>query len=232
MALDQMRTEARNLRKQGESINSITKILQASKSTVSYWCRDIILTKAQIKRLSIQKNRGGELGRLRAAEKKRSARLLATQEQMQLGQRDVGALKKRDLFILGLALYWGEGYKRGNEECGLTNTDPHIIKTFIVWLRDVYNIRPGDLILRTTINEVHSARARQIERYWSKETGVPLSQFTRTSFIRTVRTRSFETPGTYFGTLRVKVRRGTALRRRILGSIKELERKFDRINAS
>lgn len=226
MALDHMRIRAQELRRQGTSIGSITKTLGASKSTVSYWCRDIVLSKSQINKLAMQKNRGAALGRLHAGEKKRALRLHATEEAAKHGKRDVGTLNNRDVFILGLTLYWGEGYKRGNEECGLTNTNPYIIRAFIYWLQTTYNIPPDDLILRVTVNDIHRARVRTIEKYWSKETGVPLSHFTQASFIRTKHTRLFENPETYFGTLRVKVRRGTTLRRRILGSIKEVERQI------
>ncbi|MBI2030154.1 hypothetical protein HYT05_00870 [Candidatus Kaiserbacteria bacterium] len=230
MAMDQTRIRVQKLRSQGKSIKDIVKISGASKSTVSYWCRDIALSTAQIKRLAEQMKRGGERGRLHAAEKKRSLRFNAIEAGAKDGQRDVGTLSKRDLFILGLALYWGEGYKRGNEECGLTNTDPYIIKTFIYWLKHAYQIPAHDLILRVTINETHRARSHQIEKYWAKQTSIPLSQFTQPSFIHTAHSRSFENPEKYVGTLRIKVRRGTALRRRILGSLKEMARQIDALN--
>ena len=139
--------------------------------------------------------------------------------EMERGARDVGTLSQRDLFLLGLALYWGEGYKNGNEECGLTNSDPAIITTFIEWLRRIYAIPSTDLILRVSVNETHRHRVQIIEKYWSQMTGVPLSQFTSTSLIKARSKKAYADAESHFGTLRVKVRRGTALRRRIMGSI-------------
>src|SRR3989344_7483563 len=131
MAYIELREKARKLRVQGKSIAEITKELQASKSTVSYWCRNIVLAPRQIQRLAQRRKDGGSIGRIRAAEKKRQARITATAVASQKGRQDVGRLDRRDLLILGMGLYWGEGYKNGNDECGLTNSDPAIIKTFI-----------------------------------------------------------------------------------------------------
>ncbi|MBM3261462.1 hypothetical protein FJY93_03515 [Candidatus Kaiserbacteria bacterium] len=232
MAQDELRMRVRQLRKQGTSIKSIAKILDASTSTVSYWCRDIKLSESQIRKLAKNMERGGMIGRLRAAEKKRAQRLLAIQKETSRGKKDISILTKRDMFIVGLALYWGEGYKNGNDECGLTNTDPIIIKAFIHWLFTMYGVTKDDLILRVTINDTHRARAHIIETYWSQQTSIPLSQFTQTSFIRSTSIRVFENPNGYVGTLRVKVRRSTALRRRILGSISEIKQQILNIGSS
>lgn len=226
MAFQVVREKARNLRHKGKSIAEIAALLDASKSTVSYWCRDISLTKAQQSLLVERQAHGGAVGRLRAAEMKRAQRLINTERDKARGIRDVGTLSKRDVFILGLALYWGEGYKSGNEECGLTNSDPAIILSFITWLRDVYGVPSADLILRVSLNETHRYRKDDVERYWSRTTGIPLTQFTATSLIRAAVQKRYAAPENHFGTLRVKVRRGTSLRRRIMGSLGSLKQQF------
>ena len=222
MAFIKLREQARGLRKKGASIANIATILPASKSTVSYWCRDIALSQKQMRHLVQKQRNAGAIGRLRAAEKKRSTRLAAIETESETGSRAIGSLSQRDIFILGIALYWGEGYKSGNEECGFTNSNPGIISTFILWLRRAYNIPSSDLILRVSINQIHHNRVDAVERYWSKVTGVPRSQFTKASLIKTVSQKIYSDPQRHFGTLRIKVRRGTALRRRILGSIEEI----------
>jgi len=222
-----MREKAHALRRNGQSINSIVRTLRVPKSTLSYWCRDIKLSPEQIKKLVKRQADQGRVGMLRAAENKRLRRIAATAVSSELGRNDVGRVSERDHFILGLALYWGEGYKRGNEECGLTNSDQSIIRAFIHWAKVSYKIPSTDLILRVTINAVHRRRRGEIEQYWSKITGVPLSQFTSPSFIVAGR-KTLRDPEKYFGTLRVKVRRGTSLRRRIIGSIEEIKEQVTR----
>ena len=225
MASQALREQAQALRRQGKSIADIVHTLQASKSTVSYWCRDISLSHAQRHALAEKQRASGGIGRLRAAELKRARRMSDMNAEMERGARDVGTLSQRDLFMTGLALYWGEGYKSGNEECGLTNSDPAIITTFIEWLRRIYAIPSTDLILRVSVNETHRHRVQIIEKYWSQMTGVPLSQFTSTNLIKARSKKAYADAESHFGTLRVKVRRGTALRRRIMGSISALKKR-------
>ncbi len=224
MASTIKRDEARALRGRGESINTIVAHTGISKSTVSYWCRDIPLSKSQREALAKKQSIGGMLGRLHAAEKKRAQRLESVKVDMARGARDVKSLSDRDIFMLGLGLYWGEGYKNGNEECALTNSDPGVIQAFIRWARSAYGIRHTDLILRVSVNEAHRSRVGAIEKYWSQITSAPLSQFTKTSLIHTKTKKHYANHENHFGTLRVKVRKATSLRRRILGSIEALRK--------
>lgn len=226
MAYSRLREQALALRTKGNSIRDIAISLRVSKSTVSYWCRNISLSPEQIRLLEKRQSRGGARGRLRAAEIKRAARVRAVQEEAARGAQSVGSVTSRDLFILGAALYWGEGYKSGNEECGLTNSNPDIIRAYLCWLHDVYNVQRSDLIARVSVNKSHENRAREIEKYWARATGIPLRQFTKMSLIKTASKKIYKNRDDHFGTIRVKVRRGTVLRRRILGSIAEISRQI------
>lgn len=219
-----MRERAREMRRAGRSIRDITAALHASKSSVSYWCRDIILTPPQQRRLNAAQSRAAMTALLKASEKKRAARLRATDIAMKLGAREVGKLSRRDIAMIGLALYWGEGYKRGNEELGFTNSNESIIRMFIRWMRQEYPVRPSDFILRVSINGLHKSRIDSVTRYWAEVTNLPISQFTSPSFIKTANKKVYLNAHEHYGTLRIKVRRATALRRRILGSLREIAR--------
>lgn len=215
----ELREQARRLRKSGKSIRDITNMLGANKSSVSHWCRDIKLSFLQRKKLFDAQRSAAIRALLNASEHRHRLRVKTTAAQMTLGAADVGPIDKRDLFMVGLALYWGEGYKNGNEELGFTNSDPRIIQTFIKWMHDIYGTLSQDFILRVTINSLHRNRIEDIEAYWSRITGIPKKQFTTPAFIIAKARKVYGNPEQYFGTLRVKVKRATALRRRILGSI-------------
>lgn len=211
------------LRKKGRSINIISKELDVSKSTVSYWCRDISLSPAQINKLALKRRRAGIKSFMQATEKRRAKRKKDTAQMKSLGKADVGTLSQRDLYILGLGLYWGEGYKRGNEETGFTNSDPAIIRVILKWFQDIFSIPLSSFTLRVSINKLHQARENEILKYWSKVTKVPRNQFTKTSFLKQHSKKVYQDSSHYYGTLRVKVQKGTNLRRRILGSLSALE---------
>ncbi len=159
----------------------------------------------------------------RAAKQKHLDRLNKEKRLQRAGAQEVGKLSRRELFVVGLALYWGEGYKGSSNELGFTNSDPAMILFFIQWLFSVYGIPRERLIIRVSINAMHSYRVRDVERYWSRLTGIPLSQFTMTSLIKAASKKRYANESKHFGTLRVKVRSGTDLRRRILGSIGKLK---------
>lgn len=214
---------ARVLRGKGKSITEIAQTLQVSKSTVSYWCRDVILSQAQIVALAEKSKSGGTKGLLLAAEKKRAQRIAHTRSATFLGAQDVQHLDVQNIFFLGLGLYWGEGYKRGNEELGFTNSDPSMIQFIIYWLQTIYSVRQNDLIARVSINAQHAHRATDVEHYWMNVVGIPRTQFTKTSLIHTTSKKVYSDPENHYGTLRIKVRRGAHLRRRILGSLRVLQ---------
>jgi len=214
--------KVQGLRRQGVGINEIAMRLNVSKSTVSYWCKNISLTKSQISRLKEKQKTSGVRGLLIFFEKKRKQRLMNVRQLMSQGASDVGQIAKRELLLIGLALYWGEGYKRGNDEVGFTNSDSRIIKLIIRWFKVCYGINSKDFILRVSINELHKNRGKEVLEYWSKETDLPMSQFTKISFIKTKSKKIYSNLDEHFGTLRIKVRRGTNLKRRILGSLEAL----------
>jgi transcriptional regulator with XRE-family HTH domain len=224
MANIRLREKARALRARGKSLSEIANLLRASKSTVSHWCRDILLSNDQLRSLSMLQARAGAYGRIRAAEAKRASRIKSAREAGLRGAGRVGRLTPRDLYILGLGLYWGEGLKSANEEFGISNSDPAVIRTFIKWVESAFGIARRDLILRVSLNAVHAHRVSGVEQFWSHVTGVPLSQFTKTSLITTSSRKVYPANQAHYGTLRVKVRRATNLHRTVLGSLAELRR--------
>lgn len=227
MAKTLQREIARKIRKQGHSIGYIAQKMKVSKSTASYWCRDIVLLPSQIQNLQERQKTASLKALLLNAEKKRKERLKREESLMNLGKREMGTVSRRDLFIAGLSLYWAEGYKKGNSELGFTNSDPIIIKLIIKWLRTFYYVKSRDLILRVSINEIHELRMKKILNYWSRTTKVPIVQFTKTSLIKTKIQKKYLNTNNYFGTLRVKVRRGSRLRKRIMGAINALGERLE-----
>ncbi len=218
-----LQEKSRALRLKGYSINAIAEKLSVGKGTVSYWCKDISLTEKQIELIAQRSHHQATLSLLKASERQREQRLKNIKRSTEHGHHDVGQISKRDLHMIGLGLYWGEGYKKGNQELGFTNSDPAMIVFYINWLCTIYSVKKTDLILRVSINDQHVQRIPKVHKYWSTITKIPLSQFTKISLMKNLSKKVYTNLDTHFGTLRVKVRRGTELRRRILGSISALE---------
>ncbi len=210
--------KAESLRQQGMSVREIARRVGVSQSTASRWCSDITLTQSQRDKLDAKRRAAGAKALAPWIRKNRESKQNDIKKQLLKGARDLGRMTKRDLFMLGLGLYWGEGYKRGSQEWGFTNSDSQIICSVLVWLKEAYDVPIENIIARLTINERCKNQSERLLHMWSHETGIPLSQFGKPTFIKGYNGSKLD-DYTYRGTLRIKVRRGTSLRRRILASI-------------
>ncbi|MFJ8902690.1 hypothetical protein [Streptomyces sp. NPDC102370] len=168
-AKDDLRTKARELRLQGWTYDRIQVELGCSKSSISLWVRDP--PKPERKRSREEAaaiaRRGWEAKlRLREEERQRTRAVAAG---------EIGSLTDRELFLLGVGLYWAEGSKR----------KPHNPQERVT-LADHVGVDRADF-LKTTLKRHNAATNR-------KNTG-----------------------DTYRGCLRVDVRNGADLYRRIEG---------------
>ncbi|MEK7187097.1 MAG: hypothetical protein AAB690_02250 [Patescibacteria group bacterium] len=216
----QIQNEARRLREKGKSIYDIARELDLRPTTVSYWCKNIKLTCSQIDKISENGKKKARQAMLLFTERQRKKRLKWQEAEREKGKKLIGNLSRRDITLVGLGLYWGEGYKGENGELGFTNSNPDIIEFFLLWLRE-FGVSKKDLIFRLTINEVFENQERKLKRFWVKKLGVKEEQFSKTTVIKTnLKKADISRKNTYKGILRVKVRRGNALKNRILGALK------------
>jgi hypothetical protein len=212
------RIKARALRRTGESIIKIAKTLLVSKSTVSMWCNDIVLTEQQQQKLVTTSLRGSAKGRMMGAETNKKKKMEVIARYKQEGLKFVGRLSTRDLTIIALSLYWSEGSKtRG--AFSFVNSDPFMIKCIYKWLQDSVGLKDDDFIPRVAINEMHRTRINKVLRYWSNLLKLPRRQFRATFFIKNIQKKTYDNYETYFGTLVLRVRKSTNLKYKILGLI-------------
>lgn len=218
MANFQGRNQARKLRLNGQSIYEIAVSLKIAKSTVSHWCRDIKLNSSQIERLTNKQKSASYKGRIQAAEKKRNKRLEEIKYYKTKGIQEVGSLNKRDLFLAGIGIYWGEGDK-SLSTAAFTSSGSDLVLFMMKWFQEICEVKKQDFILRIGLNKSHIDRIKYIENYWSVLTGLPLAQFTKTTIIKTKVKKVYENRENYYGTLRISIRRSSRLQRKILGWI-------------
>lgn len=218
MAKTHEKRRAQEMRHRGKSIREIAKILSVSKSSVSHWCRDISLTKTQQERLTRNRYTKGVGKLLENAEKRRAWHRYHTELYTEKGKQDLGTLSKRDRFLIGLALYWGAGYRKGNDEVGFASSDPAIIQFMVQWFIEQYGVVTPEFILRVSVNAAHEDGIDTIEQYWSEITRIPRNQFTKPSFTKNPSKKVRVNENAHMGTLRIKIRRSTNIKRRILGS--------------
>ncbi len=161
------------MRRNGESIKVIARAIGIAPSTVSLWVRDIQLSKLQLKKLT---TRGQSIA---VVEKRRITRISRTkarrQETMDSAGQMISKLTHKELWLIGIALYWGEGGKAYYGSARLSNSDPAVIQIMMRFFREVCRV-PEDKF-RGHVNTFSHLNTNKAEVYWSEISGIPKSNF-------------------------------------------------------
>ena len=161
----------KDLRRLGLTYGEIRELIPVPKGTLSYWCREIELTKEQTEAIKLrtgsrmgvpvdtQWRRRDEIAQIRASARRFAVRHLDDA-----------------FFIGGAVLYWGEGSKTRND-FALSNSDPAALRMFVEWVRH-YLDRDAVFVLSMHLHEGNDEIAAR--RYWSQATGLNDAEFTKT----------------------------------------------------
>lgn len=174
--------QARHLRHKGFSLNQIVATLNISKSSASTWVRDVKMTKKQRiflrHKVHLQEVIEKRVGtRLKNENARRRAIMDMHKKDMSAKPIDYDTLK-----VLGTALYWAEGGKsQKNRSFSFWNSDPQMVRIMVIFLKNVCKI--PDEKFRAHINLHTHLDAPPAEKYWSSVSGIPLSQFYKTTKI-------------------------------------------------
>ncbi len=119
----------RGLRQLGWSYGEIRDLVPVPKATLSGWCRDVRLTRAQV--AAIRARTTSARGVPRDTQPRRRAEVQRIRADARTFAR--GRLKD-PLFVAGTTMYWGEGAKT-ETRLMMTNADPAALRLFIRWVR-------------------------------------------------------------------------------------------------
>jgi hypothetical protein len=171
------------LRRNGKSYSQISESLNVPKSTLSSWLKDIIITqKAQDK---IQ-SRVNSTSKAKLIERNKNQTKLAKERHhkiYELAKEEAKKLLSDSLFIIGLALYWGEGYKQGAygskwKSIDFANSDPDMIEVMVLFFTKFFNIKRSDIKIQLMLHD-----PKDIEKavnFWHKTTKIPKNNFIKT----------------------------------------------------
>ena len=213
--------EARILRKKGLSLGKIAMELKVSKGSVSRWCENIILTKDQEINLHQQMVRGSYLGRMIGVQIQKDRKKKTIEGCLDKAKRDILKLKRNELFLSGLSLYWGEGAKSGSN-VRFYNSDALVIKFVMEWFRKSLHIENSRFMMYVNINKAHKNRLKDITKYWSEITDIPIDQFRKPTLIKVKNIKEYENFSEHYGTLSIRISKSKNLLYQILAWIKVL----------
>lgn len=128
------------LRKNGATYSEIIRAINVPKSTISDWLRKYPLNADQIEKLKLKIKNNKQIAAEKTALIKRQKRNTRFDHVYKNQQTELLPLSKKELFLCGLFLYWGEGRKDFRGAISLNNTDPKVVKFYLKWLIRALNI--------------------------------------------------------------------------------------------
>lgn len=210
-----MRKEAEELRRQGYSYSMINQKLGISRGTMSYWFKDKPFKPNEEVQARIK-------GSLSIGVRSHNRRVAEIATLRQKGIEELGELSARDLWLLGIGLYIGEGAKT-TEAIRIVNSDPAVIRLSIKWLTEACGLASDNLTVSLHVYPDNDVEACKV--YWQKITGLPRENFRWVSVDRRVNKQAAHAGKLPYGTAHVTVRtngdpeKGVRLFRRMTGWI-------------
>lgn len=206
------RRKAIELRKKGKTYREIRLKLGIAKSSLSEWLRDIPLSESQVKRIKGIRRRAVEKYR-QTMRLKREKRY---EEYYHVQKKKWFPFTKREEFLAGLFLYWGEGNKVSRCTVSINNTDPAIVKYGLYWM--VKCLEVSKKKVRVQVHLYSDMNVKREIRFWSKELGLGASHFCKPYIKRSLRS-DVDQKGFSHGTCAVSVHK-TEIKENILMAIK------------
>ena len=141
---------------QGKSMQDISKHMRCSLHKVSYWMeRYKILKRSLSEAMYVKRNPEGDPFLF----------------------QEPKTIEESKLFGMGIGLYWGEGTKANKNSVRLGNTDPELIKQFMIFLISFFGILKSDLRFELQIfSDIHPKAAMD---FWTKKLRIEKHQFSR-----------------------------------------------------
>lgn len=215
-----LKEKAITLRKKGLTYSEILKQIPVAKSTLSLWLKSVNLSKRQNQRLTEKKLAAMQRGAI-AKKNQRIERSLHIKNK---ATSEIKNISDRDLWLIGIALYWAEGAKQKehniSQKVAFSNGDPLMVKLFLKWLKEIVKIPDSDIFFEIYTHEYFRNTISETIEYWSKITNVPEYKFDRIYYKRNkINTKRKNTGNGYYGLLRICVKKSTDLNRKITGWI-------------
>ncbi len=150
-------------------------------------------------------------------------RIALTKQIKDKARNEIGKLSQKELWLIGIALYWAEGSKEKEQRSAkviFSNSDPRMVKVFVQWLLEIIKLPKEKICFNIVLHENNKYRIREVNNFWLKHTDFSRKSFGNMYFKKSeINTKRKNIGENYFGLLRVKTKEGSGLNRQIQGWI-------------
>ena len=230
-----IKSDVIGLRKKGFSYTEIQRYIHLPKSTLSRWLKSVSLSEIQRKKLEVRRRMAGQRG----AQNRKLTTAKKIEKIKTTSAQDIKVISKRELWLMGIMLYWRERLLNGNmhdSQRGVrfTSSDPDLIQFFLKWLVAVGGLAIDDIQFDIFVSEERKNLTDPIISYWSEVTQVPRSRFTHVYIqknhvknqpdLTSVKQR--KSKKSRYGFLRIRVAASSLLARQIAGWIAGIQKNY------
>ncbi len=216
------------LRKKGYSYKQIADKFKIPKSTLSYWLRDIQLSNYAKNKIKERVNKTSIEALIK---RNKQQTVIAKQRADEIKDNAIKETRKlisKKLFLIGIALYWAEGYKKGAYESkwksvDFANSDPEMIKVMMRFFREICKVKDEKIKLQIIAHK--NIRKKKAISFWKNITGIPEQQFfkiTKPTNNKNNNTRKRKSNTLPYGTVHIRIN-DVKLFFRIIGWIEGLQ---------
>lgn len=206
---------ALKLRRQGLSYTEILERVPVSKSTLSVWFQGIGIAQHQKQRFTLRR----KLAQKKARETCRLIRINRESEIIKAAQKEIQNISLRELWIIGTVLYWAEGSKQKehnvSQKVSFNNSDPKMILLFNKWIQEICLREASELTYSIYIHQ--TADKEKTRQFWEKLLNTKIEKMYFKC--HKPKTNRKNTSASYYGLLRIDVKKSTDLNRKIKGWI-------------
>lgn len=197
--------KAIRLRKEGKTYSEILVEIPVAKSTLSEWLKSVQLASPQKQRLTKKRKAAA----LRGARARHQNQISEVEGFEHKGLIDVDKISARELWLIGVVLYWAEGSKQYDHSpsVGVTfnNSDSRMINVFLKWLEQM-GIPMSAVCFELYIHETRRSEVASFKHWWARELDVSPQQLDRVYFKKgNPKTKRRNVAGLYHGLIRIKV---------------------------
>jgi len=204
LLLKETKEKIKSLRQKGYSLPEIKKEVSASYGSIHRYTLGIKILPKYLK--TWHGKQGGSI-------KRKKNKLIEAEKK---AKKSINYLSNKERIIFLSALYWGEGSK---SDFNIMNTDPNLIRVFIIGLRDVFGINQERL--RVSIRIYEDLDKEKCLQYWSNITGVPVAQFISVNILKGKKKGKLP-----FGMCRIRISKGGDMLKYIKAVYKRISNKF------
>lgn len=210
--------KAIELRRKGKTYSEILSEVEVAKSTLAIWFQEAGIGEKQKQPITEARVKAQRRG----AESRRSRRILNTEFITSQAVKDIESLSNRELWLIGTVLYWAEGTKQKewnvSQSLQFNNSDPLMIKLYLLWLRKVLKVSNKEIIASLFIHKSSEYRLQTVVSQWKGVTGLKVPFSDRVYFKHhNPSDYRYNLGENYFGTVRITVRKSTNLNRKVAG---------------